>query len=221
MKINFLTIFPRYFEAFKTESIISKAINKKIVNIEIIDFRNFTDDKHKKVDDQVYGGGAGMLLKIQPIDDALQSLQEKGKVILVSPQGKVFNQEKAKELSQEKAITFICGRYEGFDERIRSLVDEEISIGDYVLTGGEIPAMAISDSIIRLVDGVINKESVENDSFQNNLLDYPHFTRPREYKGMKVPEVLMNGNHLEIKKWREENSYNNTIKKRPDLLKTK
>lgn len=222
MKINFLTIFPRYFEAFKNESIIAKAIAKKIVDICVVDFRDFSNNKHKKVDDEIYGGGAGMLLMVQPIDDALASLKEnKGKVILLSPQGKKFNQQKAKELSNEKNLTFICGRYEGFDERIRSFVDEEISIGDYVLTGGELPSMIIADSIIRLIDGVINPVSHLNDSFQNNLLDYPQYTRPAEYKNMKVPKVLLNGNHKEIEKWREQQAYNNTLKKRPDLLKTK
>lgn len=219
MKINFLTIFPKYYEAFKTESIIAKAIEKKIIDINIIDFRKFTTHKQNKVDDQIYGGGSGMLLMVEPIDLALQSIKEKTKVILLSPQGKRFDQKIANQLKNEKSITFIAGRYEGFDERVRTLVDEEVSIGDYVLTGGELPSMVVADAIIRLIPNVIKKESYENDSFQNNLLDYPQYTRPAEYKGMKVPEVLLNGNHAEIKKWREEQAIINTKIKRPDLLK--
>lgn len=218
MKINFLTIFPKYYEAFKSESIISKAISKGLVEINIIDFRDFTLHKQNKVDDEIYGGGAGMLLMVEPIDRALESIKEKTKVILMSPQGTPFNQQKAYELSKEKSITLIAGRYEGFDERIRSLVDEEISIGDYVLTGGELPSMVVADSIIRLIPNVIKEESHINDSFQNNLLDYPQYTRPAEYKGMKVPKILLNGNHKEIEKWRKEKALENTIKKRPDLL---
>lgn len=221
MKINFLTIFPNYYEAFKNESIIAKAIEKKLIEINIIDFRKFTPYKHNKVDDQVYGGGPGMLLMIEPIDNALESIKEKTKIILLSPQGQVLNQKIAKELSKEKSLTFIAGRYEGFDERIRSLIDMEISIGDYVLTGGELPSMVVADSIIRLIPNVIKEESHINDSFQNNLLDYPQYTRPAEYKGMKVPEILLNGNHSEINKWREEQALINTMKKRPDLLKQK
>ena len=221
MKINFLTIFPKYYEAFKSESIVSKAIEKGLIEINVIDFRDFTLHKQNKVDDEIYGGGAGMLLMIEPIDRALESIKEKTKIILMSPQGQPFTQQKAKELSKEKSITFIAGRYEGFDERIRLLVDEELSIGDYVLTGGELPSMVIADSIIRLIPNVIKEDSYKNDSFQNNLLDYPQYTRPAEYKGMKVPEVLLNGNHKEIEKWRKEKALENTKKKRPDLLERK
>ena len=159
-----------------------------------------------------------MLLMIEPIDRALESIREKTKIILLSPQGTPFSQEKALELSKESSITFIAGRYEGFDERVRFLVDEEISIGDYVLTGGELPSMVIADSVIRLIPNVIKENSYKNDSFQNNLLDYPQYTRPAEYKGMKVPEVLLNGNHKEIEKWRKEKAIENTKNKRPDLL---
>ncbi|MGL5438690.1 MAG: tRNA (guanosine(37)-N1)-methyltransferase TrmD [Metamycoplasmataceae bacterium] len=218
MKINFLTIFPNYYQGFLNESIIAKAINKGIVEINIVDFRDFCLDKHKKVDDEIYGGGTGMLLKVEPIDLALESLSEKGKVILISPQGKKMTQKEAIRLSKEKVITFIAGRYEGFDERVSSLVDEEISLGDFILTGGELPSMAIADSIIRLVDGVIKEESYKNDSFYNNILDYPQYTRPAEYKGMKVPEVLLNGDHKKIEKWKKEKALENTKKKRPDLL---
>ena len=218
MKINFLTIFPKYYDAFKSESIVAKAIQKKIIDINVIDFREFTLHKQKKVDDEIYGGGSGMLLMIEPIDRALASIKEKTKIILLTPQGKPFNQKLANELAKEDSITLIAGRYEGFDERISNLVDEEISIGDYVLTVGELPSMIVADAIIRLVPNVIKKESFTNDSFQKNLLDYPQYTRPANYKGTKVPEVLLNGNHKEIEKWREDMAIKNTKKKRPDLL---
>jgi tRNA (guanine37-N1)-methyltransferase len=198
MKINFLTLFPKYYKTFSLESIVNKAIKKKLIEINVVDFRKFTTNKHKKVDDKVYGGGKGMLLMVEPIDKALDSVG--GKKILLSPQGKKFNQKIANELAKEKEITFVSGHYEGFDERVRLLVDEELSIGDYVLTGGELPSMVIADSIIRLVPGVIKQESHEKDSFQDKYLDFPQYTRPREYKGMMVPEVLFNGNHAEIKK---------------------
>ncbi|MCP4336305.1 MAG: tRNA (guanosine(37)-N1)-methyltransferase TrmD [Mycoplasma sp.] len=216
MKINFITLFPKFYEPFQTESIIKRAIEKRLVEINVIDFREFSDNKHKKIDDVVYGGGQGMLLMVEPIDKAIQTT--KGKKILLSPQGIKFTQKKALELSKEKEITFIAGRYEGYDERIRELVDEEISIGDYVLTGGELPSMVIADSIIRLIPNVIRASSYENDSFQNNLLDYPQYTKPREYKGMRVPEVLLNGDHKKIKIWRKEKQIEKTKKVRPDLL---
>ncbi|AAT27915.1 tRNA (guanine-N1)-methyltransferase [Mycoplasma mobile 163K] len=190
-----------------------------MINIEIIDFRNFAYGKQKKVDDEIYGGGSGMLLKIEPIDLALENT--KGKRILLSPQGKPFTQDDALKLSKEENLTFICGRYEGFDERIRNLIDEEYSIGDYVLTGGELASMVIADSTIRLIPGVIKEESYKNDSFQNNLLDYPQYTRPATYKNMNVPEVLLNGNHKEIKQWREQKAYEKTLKNRPDLIERK
>ncbi|WP_027120533.1 tRNA (guanosine(37)-N1)-methyltransferase TrmD [Mycoplasmopsis lipofaciens] len=220
MKINFLTLFPNYYKPFIEESIIAKAIDKKIIEINIIDFREFSKDKHHKVDDEIFGGGHGMLLQIEPIDLALESLKNKGGYkILVSPQGKKFNQQIANRLSTLDEITFISGRYEGFDERVVELVNEEISIGDYVLTGGELPSMVMADSIIRLVPSVIKKDSFVNDSFQNDgLLDYPQYTRPREYKGMKVPEVLLNGNHKEIEKWKREAQYKKTLKNRPDII---
>ncbi len=217
MKINFLTLFPNYYKPFQEESIIKNAIKKNILKVNVVDFRKFANNKNNKVDDVVYGGGKGMLLMVEPIDRALQ--KTKGKKILLSPQGKLFSQEKALKFSQEKEITFIAGRYEGFDERVRNLVDEEISIGDYVLTGGELPSMVIADSIVRLLPGVIKTESHENDSFQNNLLDYPQYTKPREYKNMKVPKVLLSGNHAEINKWRKEKQIQKTKLIRPDLLK--
>ena len=217
MKINFLTIFPGYYEPFKNDSIIAKAIKRDLVEINVIDFRNFSTHKHHKVDDQVYGGGTGMLLMIEPIDLALQSIKEETKVILLCPQGKKFDQTIANQLKNETSLTFIAGRYEGFDERIRNLVDYELSIGDYVLTGGELPSMVIADAVIRLLPNVINENSHQNDSFQNDLLDYPQYTRPADYKGMKVPEVLLNGNHKEIKKWQIDQAILNTKERRPDL----
>ncbi|TDV24376.1 tRNA (guanine37-N1)-methyltransferase [Mycoplasmopsis mustelae] len=221
MKINFLTLFPEYYQPFITESIISKAISKNLIQIEIKNFRDYSLSKHHKVDDEIYGGGHGLLLQIEPIDRTLDSLNENrgGFKILVSPQGKIFTQEIAHQLSKLPEITFISGRYEGFDERIVELVDIELSIGDYVLTGGELPSMVMADSIIRLIPNVIKKESYEHDSFQGNgLLDYPQYTRPREYKKMRVPEVLLNGNHQEIEKWKREAQWAKTIKNRPDII---
>ncbi|WP_322935841.1 tRNA (guanosine(37)-N1)-methyltransferase TrmD [Mycoplasmopsis felis] len=220
MKINFLTLFPKYFEPFKNESIINKAIHKNLLEVNVIDFREFSKDKHRKVDDEIYGGGHGLLLQIEPIDLALNSLNDNGGYkILVSPQGKIFNQQIANELANKEQITLISGRYEGFDERIVQLVDLELSIGDFVLTGGELPSMVIADSIARLVPGVIKSQSHINDSFQGmGLLDYPQYTRPREYKGMKVPEVLLNGNHKEIEIWKRESQLLKTKKNRPDII---
>lgn len=220
MKINFLTLFPSYFNPFVDESIINKAIQKGLIDIKVIDFRDFSRSKHRKVDDEIYGGGHGLLLQIEPIDLALKSLENNGGYkILVSPQGKKFTQEMANNLAKKDQITFISGRYEGFDERVVSLVDEEISIGDYVLTGGELPSMVMADSIIRLVPGVIREESHIYDSFQNDgLLDYPQYTRPRIYNGMEVPEVLVNGNHKQIQEWKEKARYEKTLKNRPDII---
>lgn len=220
MKINFLTLFPSYFNPFVDESIINKAIQKGLIDIKVIDFRDFSRSKHRKVDDEIYGGGHGLLLQIEPIDLALKSLKNNGGYkILVSPQGKKFTQEMANNLAKKDQITFISGRYEGFDERVVSLVDEEISIGDYVLTGGELPSMVMADSIIRLVPGVIREESHIYDSFQNDgLLDYPQYTRPRIYNGMGVPEVLVNGNHKQIQEWKEKARYEKTLKNRPDII---
>lgn len=220
MKINFLTIFPNYIKPLYEESVINKAIKNNLIEINTIDFRNFSRNKHRKVDDEIYGGGHGLLLQIEPIDLALASLKNRGGYkVLVTPQGKVFSQRIANKLSLKDEITFICGRYEGFDERITDLVDIELSIGDYVLTGGELPAMVMADSIIRLVAGVIKEESHIYDSFQNNgLLDYPQYTRPREYKGMKVPEVLFNGNHKEIEAWKKQAQILKTVKNRPDII---
>ena len=219
MKIDILTIFPEMFDGFIKTSIIKRAIEKNKVEIQIHDIRKYSKDKHKKVDDYSYGGGRGMVLMPQPVFDAVEDIKTKdSKVLLMTPQGKQYKQALAYDLSKEKHIIIICGHYEGFDERIRTLADEEISIGDYVLTGGELPSMVITDSIVRLLDGVIEKESHINDSFNNNMLDYPVYTKPENFRGMKVPEVLLSGHHANIKKYREEEALKKTIERRPDLL---
>ena len=220
IRIDILSLFPSMFDGFLNESIINRAIKRNLVQINVINFRDYTLDPHGKVDDTPYGGGAGMVLTPQPIFDAVEDLKtENTKVILLTPDGKTYNQEMAYSYSKEEHIILICGHYEGFDERIRTLADSEISIGDYVLTGGEIPSMVITDSITRLIDGVIEKESHEYDSFNNNLLDYPTYTKPRDFRGMKVPDVLTSGNHKEIEKYRLEQQIKRTKERRPDLLK--
>ena len=219
MKIDILTLFPSMFDGFINESIIKRAREKGSVEINIHNIRDYSKDPHKKVDDYGFGGGKGMVLMPQPIFDAVDDLRkEDTKVILMTPQGVKYNQELAYNLTNEKHLIIICGHYEGFDERIRSIVDLEISIGDFVLTGGEVPAMAISDSVIRLLDGVIEKESHINDSFNDNLLDYPVYTHPSDFRGMKVPEVLLSGHHANIEKWRLEEQIKRTKERRPDLL---
>jgi len=219
MKIDILTLFPNMFDGFINESIIKRAIEAKKVEINIHNIRDYSKDPHKKVDDYGFGGGAGMVLMPQPIFDAVEDLKtEESTVILMTPQGEKYTQNKAYQLTKEKHLIFICGHYEGFDERIRSIVDLEISIGDFVLTGGEIPAMAVSDSIIRLIDGVIEEESHLKDSFNDNLLDYPVYTHPADFRGMKVPDVLLSGHHANIDKWRREEQLKRTKKRRPDLL---
>ena len=218
MIIDIVTLFPNMFEGFIKESIIKRAIEKGNVTINLVNPRDFTLDKHRHVDDTPYGGGNGMVLTCQPMFDCLKSIPTPRKVILMTPQGKPFKQAEAVCLSKEEHLVFVCGHYEGFDERIRTLCDEEISIGDYVLTGGEIPAMAISDSIIRLLDGVITEESHLYDSHSNGLLEHPQYTKPAVYEGMEVPAVLLNGNHKLINEWRNKEALRTTYKKRPDLL---
>lgn len=219
MKIDILSIFPEMFNGVFSESIIKRAIDLKKVEINIVNFRDYTEDKHNKVDDTPYGGGAGMVLMVQPIYDALKDTKTKDSlVILLTPDGVQYKQDIAYKLSTYKHIILICGHYEGFDERIRSLVDMEISIGDYILTGGEIAACAIVDSIVRLIPGVINTSSHINDSFNNNLLDYPTYTKPRSFMGMDVPEVLLNGDHAKIEEYRMNEAIKRTREKRPDLL---
>ncbi|MCI8636631.1 MAG: tRNA (guanosine(37)-N1)-methyltransferase TrmD [Clostridia bacterium] len=219
MKFDVLTLFPEMFEPLKS-SIIGKAIEKKLIDINIINIRDFSEDKHKKVDDTPYGGGAGMVMKPDVIDRAYQSINgENAKVIYMSPQGKPLNQEKVEILSKESHIVLLCGHYEGIDQRILDkIVDEEISIGDYVLTGGEIPAMVLIDSVSRYVDGVLNQDSIGEESFSNGLLEYPQYTRPEIFDGKSVPEILLSGHHEKIKQWRKEKSLEITKMKRPDLL---
>ena len=222
MKIDILTLFPQMFAPLK-ESIIGRAVDKKILEINVVDIREFSKDKHKKCDDYPFGGGAGMLMTIQPLYDAIKSVnREKSKLIFPSPQGRVFTQNVAKELSEEEHLIFICGHYEGVDERLFSLFEiDEISLGDFVLTGGELPSMVMVDALCRLVDGVLNKESLESESFSNGLLEYPQYTRPSSFMGLEVPEVLLSGNHEEVNKWRAEQSLKRTKERRKDLLKKK
>ncbi|WP_028856127.1 tRNA (guanosine(37)-N1)-methyltransferase TrmD [Psychrilyobacter atlanticus] len=217
MKINILTLFPAMFAGFKGESIIKRAINSGSLEINIIDIRDYTFDKHNTADDTPFGGGAGMVLKAEPIFRALENTS--GKVIYTSPQGVTLNQNLSNDLSAEEEITIIAGHYEGIDERvIEEKVDLEVSIGDFVLTGGELPAMVIADSIARLLPGVIKKDSYEQDSFYNGLLDHPHYTRPAEIDGLKVPEILLSGHHKNIELWRKKESLKRTYLRRPDLL---
>ena len=219
MRIDILTLFPEMFQNFKTESIIKRAIEKGLVEINIIDFRKYSKDPHQKVDDTPYGGGSGMVLMCQPIYDCIESIKtENSKVIMLTPDGTLYKQKIAYDLAQEKHLILLCGHYEGFDERIRNIVDMEISIGDYVLTGGEIPAMVVSDSVIRLVDGVIDKNSHLVDSFNDSLLDYETYTKPYDFRGMKVPDVLISGDHKKIDDFRRNSRYNRTKDRRPDLL---
>ena len=220
MKFDVLTLFPEMFEAIK-QSIIGKAIEKNIIDINLVNIRDFSKDKHNKVDDTPYGGGAGMVIRPDVVYDAYNSVKsEDAKVIYLSPQGKVLNQNKVKKLSKEKHLILLCGHYEGIDQRvIDEIVDEEISIGDYVLTGGELPSMVLIDSISRYVEGVLNKESIIEESFSENLLEYPQYTRPEIFLEKKVPEVLLSGHHENIRKWRKEKSLEITKLKRPDLLK--
>ena len=220
MKIDIVTLFPDMFKGFLNESIISRAINKELVEINIINLRDYSTDPHKRVDDYSYGGGNGMVLMPDPVFRAVDDLKrENSKVLLMTPQGKTYNQKTAYQLTKEEHLIIICGHYEGFDERIRTLADFEVSIGDYVLTGGEIASMVITDSVVRLLEGVIKEESHLNDSFNNDLLDYPVYTHPEEYRGMKVPEVLLSGHHENIKKWRLEEQIKRTKERRPDLIK--
>lgn len=219
MKFSVLTLFPEMFSVLD-ESIIGRAKENKLIDIELINIRDFSKDKHKKVDDTPYGGGAGMVIRPDVVYDAYKSINdEKAKVIYLSPQGKVFNQSKVQELSKEKHLILVCGHYEGIDQRvIDEIVDEEISIGDYVLTGGELPAMVLIDSVSRYIEGVLSEESTEEESFSNGLLEYPQYTRPEIFLGNEVPEVLKSGHHENINKWRKEKSLEITKVKRPDLI---
>ncbi|MDD4049253.1 MAG: tRNA (guanosine(37)-N1)-methyltransferase TrmD [Clostridia bacterium] len=226
MDINIFTIFPKMFDGPLNISILNRAKQNKIININVVDFRCYAPTKHKNVDDSPFGGGAGMVLKPEPLYYALEDVlgdinAYKGKVILMSPQGETFNQDLARELSKEQSLSFICGHYEGFDERVRAVAHQEISIGDYVLTGGEIPAMVVIDAVCRLIPGVLGElESPLTDSFYEGLLEYPQYTRPREFRGLKVPDTLLSGNHEEIRKWRRKESLRRTMKRRKDIIKT-
>lgn len=224
MRIDILTLFPNMFHGVLNESMLKRAQEKSLVKFNIIDFREFSTDKHKKVDDYPYGGGAGMVLSPQPIFDAVESIKKESdsslRVLLMTPQGERFTQKKAMELAKENHLVFICGHYEGFDERIREhLVTDELSIGDYVLTGGELASMVIIDSVVRLIPGILgNQESYQYDSFSDGLLEYPQYTRPANFRGFKVPDVLLSGDHQKIERWRRQESLRRTFKRRPDLL---
>ena len=220
MQFDILTIFPEMFAPLE-QSIIGRAVENNRIEINLTNIRDFSKDKHKKVDDTPYGGGKGMVIRPDVVYDAYESVKdENAKVIYMSPKGKVLNQEKVKALSKENHLIILCGHYEGIDQRVLDeIVDEEISIGDYVLTGGEIPAMVLVDSVSRYVEGVLSEGSTSEESFSDGLLEYPQYTRPEEFRGKKVPEVLISGHHENIKKWREEKSLEITKKNRPDLLK--
>ncbi|MCZ0717139.1 tRNA (guanosine(37)-N1)-methyltransferase TrmD [Aerococcus kribbianus] len=224
MQIDILSLFPEMFTGPMTSSIIGKAQERGIAKIELTDFRQFAHNKHGHVDDYPYGGGAGMLLQVQPIDEALQLINDRHpdtqkRVVLMDPAGESFNQAKAEELAQAEHLVFICGHYEGYDERIRNYVTDEISLGDYVLTGGELGAMVVIDATVRLLaETVGNEASITGDSFSTGLLEYPQYTRPREYKGMAVPEVLFSGDHGKIATWKAKEALRRTYERRPDLL---
>lgn len=219
MRIDILTLFPSMFDGFKTESIMKRAIEKGKVEINIIDIRDYTPYKNNQVDDYQFGGGGGMIMMCEPVFNAVESIRtEDSTVILLTPRGETYNEKKAYEFKDKKHLIIICGHYEGFDERIYTLADELVSIGNFILTGGELPAMMITDSIVRLIDGVITSTSLEYESFNDNLLDYPVYTKPREFRGMEVPEVLLNGNHKLINEYRESERKRITKKYRKDLL---
>lgn len=223
MQIDVLTLFPTMFHGVLQESILKRAQEAGIVHFNIINFRDYALDKHRTVDDYPYGGGAGMVLKPEPIFRAVDAVKEKAqaspRIIILTPQGERYTQKKAEELAQEEHLLFISGHYEGFDERILTLADDEISIGDYVLTGGELGAMVVIDSVVRLLPGVLgNEASPEEESFSTGLLEHPHYTRPREFRGMKVPDVLLSGDHQKIAEWRRRESLRRTFLRRPDLL---
>lgn len=223
MKIDILSLFPEMFGGTLSSSIIGKAIEKNILDVSLTNFRNFTTDRQNHVDDYPYGGGAGMLLQAQPIYDALADVSEKrgslGRVILLDPAGRKFDQKAAEELAKEPQLTFICGHYEGYDERIKQLVTDEFSIGDFVLTGGELGAMVMIDATVRLLPEVLgNSASAPGDSFSSGLLEYPQYTRPADFRGLKVPDVLLSGNHQKIAEWRQKEALYKTYQRRPDLL---
>jgi len=223
MRFDIITIFPEIFSSYLNESILKRALERNLIEVKIHNLRDFTTDKHKVVDDYPYGGGAGMVMKPEPFFSAVESIKSDGvrrRVAMLTPQGKTFTQDMALSLSkQNQNMILICGRYEAIDERVKSLVDDEISIGDYVLTGGELPALVIIDGIVRLVPGVLGDErSAEEESFASGLLEYPHYTRPPEFRGLKVPDVLLSGNHKEISRWRRKEALRLTMLRRHDLV---
>ena len=220
MRIKILTLFPEMFDGFLTNSIIKRAIAKELVTIEVINIRDYTTDKYGRVDSYPVGGGAGLVMKCQPIVDCInKNKTENSHIIMLSPRGKQYNQKRARELVKLDEIILLCGHYEGVDERVNKYVDEQISIGDYILTGGELGSMVISDSIIRLLDGAIAEDSTTEESFENGLLEYPQYTEPYDYEGDKIPDILYSGNHQAIKKWRQKQSLYLTRELRPDLFK--
>ena len=221
IRFDILTLFPNMFKGLIEDSIIKRAIEKKLIEVNLIDFREFSTNKHHTVDDYSYGGGAGMLISVEPVHLAMKTIPnlEHAKKLLMSPSGKTFNQTKAIELSKEEHIVMVCGHYEGIDARILNFIDEEVSIGDYVLMGGEVPAMTILEAVSRLVPGVISEDSPVNESFSDSLLEHPQYTRPPVYEGLGVPDVLLSGHHANIKKWQREKALEKTLKVRPDLLK--
>ncbi len=219
IKIDILTLFPNIIEGFKNESIIKRARDKNLIEINIINFRDYSKLNNKQVDDSIYGGGPGMLLRCEPIFECIDDIKtEKSKIIIMTPDGETFTQKMAVKLKDIEHLIIICGHYEGFDERIKTLADYEISIGDFILTGGEIPAMAVVDAITRLIPGVITNESLLSETFEDGLLDYPSYTKPSVYRGMKVPEVLLSGDHKKIQEWRQNARIEKTREKRPDLM---
>ena len=220
MKIDVLTLFPEMFAGPLDVSMVARARKAGLLDLQVRNLRDWTHDRHKTVDDRPFGGGPGMVLKPEPIFEAVEALAgEKTRVLMMAPTGRVFTQAVARELAVEEHLLFLCGSYEGFDERIRTLIDDEISIGDYVLTNGGLPAMVVIDAVTRLIPGVLgDDESAHDESFSHGLLEYPHYTRPAEFRGMKVPDILLSGNHAEIEKWRREQSKLRTQERRPDLL---
>jgi tRNA (guanine37-N1)-methyltransferase len=220
LRIDFVTIFPRMMEPLLAEGIVARGVKQGALDIRIHDLRDYATDKHRSTDDEAYGGGPGMVMLVEPVLRAVETLSGEVHLILPSPQGRRFDQAVAHELAAKSHLAFLCGRYEGFDERVHDLLKpDEISIGDFVVSGGELPAMLIADAVCRLVEGVVgNADSVEADSFYNGLLDYPHYTRPEEIRGLRAPDVLLSGHHENIRRWRKEQSLRRTLARRPDLL---
>lgn len=222
LRVDFVTIFPEMFGPLLAEGVIARGIKQGLLDVRVWDLRDFATDRHRSTDDEAYGGGPGMVMLAEPVLRCVEAIGEAPHIVMTSPQGAVFDQAKAAELKERGWVVFLCGRYEGFDERVReALHPEELSIGDFVVSGGELPAMLMADAMGRLVEGVVgNKDSVAADSFYDGLLDYPHYTRPEEIRGMRVPDILLSGHHEKIRKWRKEQALRATLAKRPDLLET-